>query len=47
VLLKKKPNSVPPSMPEWFRKNGYTTVSVGKVSHNPGGRGGKNWDDRS
>jgi iduronate 2-sulfatase len=44
-LLKKKPDSVPPSMPEWFRENGYTTVSVGKVSHNPGGRGGKNWDD--
>ena len=44
-LLKKKTDPVPPSMPEWFRKNGYTTVSVGKVSHNPGGRGGKNWDD--
>ena len=46
-LLKEKPNSVPPSMPEWFRHNGYTTVSVGKVSHHPGGRGGKNWDDSS
>jgi len=33
------------SMPEWFRKRGYTTVSVGKVSHHPGGRGGKNWND--
>jgi iduronate 2-sulfatase len=32
-------------MPEWFRKLGYTTVSVGKVSHHPGGRGGKDWDD--
>lgn len=31
-------------MPEWFRKHGYTTVSVGKVSHHPGGRGGGNWD---
>lgn len=40
----KTPESVPPSMPEWFRKHGYTTVSVGKVSHHPGGRGGKNWD---
>ncbi|MDA3926734.1 MAG: sulfatase [Kiritimatiellae bacterium] len=38
---------VPPSMPEWFRKNGYTTVSVGKVSHHPGGRGGKNWNSDS
>jgi iduronate 2-sulfatase len=35
----------PPSMPAWFRENGYTTVSVGKVSHHPGGRGGKDWDD--
>ena len=39
------PDSFPPSMPEWFRQHGYTTVSVGKVSHHPGGRGGKNWDD--
>lgn len=35
------------SMPEWFRKNGYATVSVGKVSHHPGGRGGSNWDNDS
>ncbi|TXG37352.1 sulfatase [Seonamhaeicola maritimus] len=41
----KDPNSVKPSMPEWFRKHGYTTVSVGKVSHHPGGRGGKLWND--
>ena len=41
------PDSVPPSMPEWFRRHGYTTVSVGKVSHHPGGRGGSNWDDES
>ncbi len=39
--------NVPPSMPEWFRSNGYTTVSVGKVSHHPGGRGGEDWDDDS
>ena len=43
--MKKDPDSVPPSMPAWFRQNGYTTVSVGKVSHHPGGRGGKDWDD--
>jgi iduronate 2-sulfatase len=36
---------VPPSMPEWFRKNGYKTISVGKVSHHPGGWGGEDWDD--
>lgn len=33
------------SMPEWFRQHGYTTVSVGKVSHHPGGRGGPDWND--
>jgi iduronate 2-sulfatase len=26
------------SLPDLFRRNGYTTVSVGKVSHNPDGR---------
>jgi iduronate 2-sulfatase len=39
------PDAVPPSLPAWFRQHGYTTVSVGKVSHHPGGRGGPNWDD--
>ena len=34
-------------MPAWFRKHGYTTVSVGKVSHHPGGRGGPDWDDKN
>ena len=38
-------NGVPPSMPAWFREHGYATVSVGKVSHHPGGRGGPDWDD--
>ena len=37
--------SVPPSMPAWFREHGYTAVSVGKVSHHPGGLGGEDWDD--
>ena len=36
---------IDPSMPEWFRMHGYTSVSVGKVSHQPGGRGGDNWND--
>ena len=36
---------ITPSLPAWFRSNGYTTVSVGKVSHHPGGCGGSNWDD--
>lgn len=39
--------SVDPSMPEWFRNHGYTTVSVGKVSHHPGGWGGEDWDDHT
>ena len=37
--------SEPPSMPAWFREHGYTAVSVGKVSHHPGGLGGADWDD--
>ncbi len=41
----KSPDRVPPSMPEWFRSHGFTTVSVGKVSHHPGGRGGPGWND--
>ena len=36
---------ITPTMPSWFRSHGYTTVSVGKVSHHPGGRGGSDWDD--
>ena len=44
--LQEKPDTVPPSMPAWFRKHGYTTVSVGKVSHHPGGFGGPDWNDR-
>ena len=36
-----------PSMPRHFRDHGYTTVSVGKISHHPGGRGGADWDDDS
>lgn len=35
------------SFPAHFRQNGYTTVSVGKVSHHPGGRGGKDWNDNN
>lgn len=43
--LAKDYKAAPPSMPEWFKQFGYTTVSVGKVSHHPGGRGGPDWDD--
>ena len=34
-----------PSLPGWFRRNGYAAVSVGKVSHHPGGLGGPDWND--
>ena len=37
--------TIPPSMPQLFRDNGYTTVSIGKVSHHPGGYGGPDWND--
>ncbi len=43
--LAEDPESEPQSMPEWFRSHGYTTVSVGKVSHYPGGRYGDGWAD--
>ncbi|APZ91283.1 sulfatase [Fuerstiella marisgermanici] len=42
-----KGDQVPPSMPEWFRQNGYVTAAVGKVSHHPGGLGGPDWNDPS
>ena len=37
--IRQTPKLVSPSLPAWFQKHGYTTVSVGKVSHHPGGRG--------
>jgi len=43
--IKKGTEEIDQSMPEWFKTNGYTTVSVGKVSHIPGGRGGNDWND--
>ena len=45
ALLDSLPDALPPSMPEWLRHNGYTTVSIGKVSHHPGGYGGEDWND--
>jgi|MDTC01.2.fsa_nt_gb iduronate 2-sulfatase len=47
MQMVKSRKDVPPSMPAWFRQHGYTTVSVGKVTHHPGGRGGADWDDSS
>ncbi|WP_035607975.1 sulfatase [Haloferula sp. BvORR071] len=34
-----------PSMPAFFRKNGYRTVAIGKITHYPGGHGGKDWQE--
>ncbi len=47
ATMQAEPASIPPSLPAWFRQHGYTTVSVGKVSHHPGGRGGDRWNDHS
>lgn len=44
--VKSAASEVTPSLPAWFRQHGYTTVSVGKVSHHPGGRGGADWNDK-
>lgn len=44
--VEKNPAGYSPTMPAWFREQGYTTVSVGKVSHHPGGLGGPDWDDQ-
>ncbi|TWU43782.1 Arylsulfatase [Novipirellula aureliae] len=45
VARSKEMAKATPSFPEVFRKAGYTTVSIGKVSHHPGGRYGKDWND--
>ncbi len=34
-----------PALPVLFRKNGYRTISVGKITHYPGGRSGKDWKE--
>jgi len=35
--LKRKRTAQPQTFPEFFRRNGYTTVSIGKISHQPDG----------
>jgi arylsulfatase A-like enzyme len=30
--------AAPPSLPEWFRRHGYLTAQIGKISHSPDGR---------
>ncbi|HCC20126.1 MAG TPA: iduronate-2-sulfatase [Verrucomicrobiales bacterium] len=34
-----------PSLPHWFKSKGYQTISIGKISHHPGGYMGKEWND--
>lgn len=34
-----------PSLPALFRGHGYRTLSIGKITHYPGGRGGNGWKD--
>ncbi len=36
-----------PTLPAHFRRNGYYTASVGKVSHFPGNLTGKDWGDKN
>jgi iduronate 2-sulfatase len=43
AILKTAAKQPLPALPALFRQNGYRTVSVGKITHYPGGRGGKGW----
>lgn len=31
------------NLPAWFKRHGYQTLSLGKITHYPGGLSGKNW----
>jgi iduronate 2-sulfatase len=44
-VLAKGENQTAPTMPAHFRSHGYRTVAFGKISHHPGGLGGKEWND--
>jgi iduronate 2-sulfatase len=45
AILKTAAKQPLPALPALFRQQGYRTVSVGKITHFPGGRGGKGWVD--
>ena len=47
TALTQHDHTAQPSFPAWFQSHGYTTVSVGKVSHYPGGLSGKKWADKN
>jgi iduronate 2-sulfatase len=40
-----KADTEPFNLPRQFRTQGYRTVAIGKISHYPGGLGGKDWND--
>jgi iduronate 2-sulfatase len=31
------------NLPAWFKRHGYQTFALGKITHHPGGRTGKHW----
>ena len=33
------------SLPGWFRRHGYQTMALGKITHYPGGRTGRHWNE--
>jgi iduronate 2-sulfatase len=35
----------PRTLPAWMRAHGYRTLALGKITHYPGGRSGKDWAD--
>ena len=37
------PDWIGTSLPAWFQRHGYRTLSLGKISHYPGNRTGKDW----
>ena len=45
ISIRVKKKTLPPTIPQVFKQSGYTTLSVGKVSHHPGGLMGKEWND--
>lgn len=33
------------NLPAWFKRHGYQTLALGKITHYPGGRTGRNWTE--
>jgi len=44
AILKTHASWADVSLPAWFRRHGYQTRSLGKVTHYPGNLAGSNWD---